>query len=53
MATRRNEGAGGKFGPKQGIWRNPATQKAQNCLQRVGRALVTVAFGVTVFQYAH
>jgi len=28
-------------------------QKAQNCLQRVGRAaLVTVAFGVAVIQYA-
>jgi len=43
----------GKSGPKQAIWRNPATQKAQNCLQRVGRALVTVAFAVAVIQCAH
>jgi hypothetical protein len=53
MATRRNEVVGGKSRPKQGDLAEAATQKAQICLQRVGRALVTVAFGVAVIQYAH
>jgi hypothetical protein len=53
LATRRNEVVGGKSGPKRADLWNLATPKGPKLSATGRRALVTMAFGVAVIQYAH